>query len=452
MTSFALSAILWLSVVWIVPLIYAMLLNETKPKKNLIMGVTLSSAARADAQVLDLCARFRRSLGWISLALCVLSLPILLLNRFSRSITWMLVWILLACALPYVPYVRCNLALRALKLARGWRQPTPPSPTLPELPAEIAPRRSLLWFLFPLVIGLIPAVVSLLAKEWVMAFVYFTNAALILLFFGFYRCLYQGRGEAVDGDLQLTAARSRLRRQKWGLCWVGLSWLTGLFNLGLWLTREHTWPFLAVLFCYTAGVVLLAAGTEFRLRKLQQNLTQFSGQGTFLDQDDQWIWGLFYYNPNDPHLLVNARAGMNTTFNMARRSGQVLAALIVLSLLCLPLLGVWLIREEDSPVLLSCTDTAILATHSGTRYEIPLDEIDSATLLDSLPKLHRVMGTGMDTVLKGNFSSPDLGSLTVCLDPRTGPYLHCSTEDGRQYLLGSSTGADTLALWRQLSP
>ena len=48
------------------------------------------------------------------------------------------------------------------------------------------------------------------------------------------------------------------------------------------------------------------------------------------------------------------------------------------------------------------------------------------------------MGTAMDTVQKGQYTSAELGSLTLCLDPRTGPWLLVTTREGTVYLLGSS--------------
>ena len=47
------------------------------------------------------------------------------------------------------------------------------------------------------------------------------------------------------------------------------------------------------------------------------------------------------------------------------------------------------------------------------------------------------MGTGMDTVLKGRFTSQDWGSLELCLDPRTGPWLLVTTAEGERFLFGA---------------
>ena len=38
---------------------------------------------------------------------------------------------------------------------------------------------------------------------------------------------------------------------------------------------------------------------EFGLRRAQEKLTVSSGTGWYVDEDDKWLWGLFYYDPHD---------------------------------------------------------------------------------------------------------------------------------------------------------
>ena len=147
---------------------------------------------------------------------------------------------------------------------------------------------------------------------------------------------------------------------------------------------------------------------------------------------------MFYYDPNDSHLMVNARVGLNATVNLARPAGKIIM-LLTAALLLMPLVGVWLMGEERAPVTLALTDTALVAAHSGTRYQIPLEDIEEAELLTELPAIRRVAGTAMDTVDKGRWRCDEYGTLTVCLDPRTGPWLLVKTEE-TTWLVGAGDG------------
>ena len=183
---------------------------------------------------------------------------------------------------------------------------------------------------------------------------------------------------------------------------------------------------------------------------MQERLTADSGIDFYVDEDDKWLWGIFYYNPHDNRLIINNRVGMNTTINLAKRSGKIFMAATALILLALPLLGVWMDHLETTPVSLTVTDAAVIAIHTGNEYEIPLDTITQVEYIDALPSIRRVAGTGMDTVQKGNYKTP-WGSARVCLDPRTGPYLHIVTADSKHYLLGSSDKAETESVYAALT-
>ena len=286
--------ILWFSVIWLVPLMYFFLRNETKFKKNIAVGVTLPYEARTHPEVLVLSARFKKELDWIC--------------------------------------------------------------------------------------------------------------------------------------------------QAWRKCWVWRGWFMALVNLGL--AFGFRWPLMGtVLLVVLSGALMTAmVGLEFQLRKLQEKLTASSGRDFCVDEDDKWLWGMFYYDPDDSHLMVNARVGLNTTVNLARPAGKVIMGLTAALLLLMPLAGVWLTREERALVTLTLTDTVLVAAHSGTRYEIPLEGMDSVELLEELPPIRRVAGTAMETVDKGSWRSGEYGLLTVCLDPRTGPWLLVRAGE-TTWLVGSGDGS-----------
>lgn len=148
--------ILFILYLCIVP-VYFVLRNETKPKKNIILGVTLPYDARQDAAVQAICATFRRRLNLVTLGLVLLSLTLLPIAYDSVFMTCSFVWIMFAVVLPYIPYIQGNKRLRAYKNAT-----CPPAAaaeeTLIELKLAALPKRQLhaLWFLPPLIMALIP--------------------------------------------------------------------------------------------------------------------------------------------------------------------------------------------------------------------------------------------------------------------------------------------------------
>lgn len=437
--------LLWACVLWLPWLMYWMLRNEARPKKNIIVGVTLPRQAREDPAVRALLERFRRELLAVTW-LCMLPvLPGCLIRSFGVSMTVWLVWIVAVCIVPYVPYVRCDRALRALKEERGWRrQGSAPAVAELKMAAEELRWLSPALFLPPLLISLLP-----LALDRSLWQLWLVLPAVVVLFYVCYRCCYRSKAEAVDANGERTAALTRIRRYNWGKTWLIMAWATGLLAPLIWLTLDSPLWSAVVLVGYTAVVLWSMLRIELRVRALQERLCADSGQGDYIDEDDHWLWGLFYYNPRDQRVLINARVGINSTVNLARRPGQLLAGIVALLLLCCPLTGVWAIRMERTPVALTMTETQLVASRFGKEYALALEDIADLQRLEELPAMHRVSGTGMENVRTGVWTCGDWGQVTCCIDPRTGPWLLVELADGGRYLLGSTEPAETEQVYGQ---
>lgn len=428
------SLLAWAGIIWLLPFLYFIQKNQCKPKKNIILGVTLPYEARQDRDVLALLERFRREMKltcWISLAAVA---PSLFIRSFGVFMTVWLTWIAVVCVVFFIPYIRCNKALGRLKEERGWRRKDVPQ-MVTDLKAAAMEMRwiSLWWFLPPFLVSLVP-----LLFERTLWWLWAIGTATVLLFYLCYRYLYRGRAEVVDENTDRTIALTRIRRYNWGKCWLTAAWATGLLNVGLWLTEAHIWWHMAVVLAYCLAVCAAVIGIEFRVRRVQEQLTQDSGQGYYVDDDDHWIWGMLYYNPNDRRCIVNDRVGINTTFNLARRPAQVFMGLGLALLLVCPLAGVWLIGLENAPVELEVTETELAGSHFGGHWSVVLENIRSAELVDELPRLSRVVGTGMNSAYTGTYRCEAWGSFTCCIDPRIGPWLLVTGTDGSVYLFGSS--------------
>lgn len=435
------NVILWILCIWIVPLMYVVLNNETKFKKNLAVGVTIPYAGRSDPEVQHILEQFKRRLRWCCLLLFLAGTILLAIKGMGLFLFLLLIWMDVTIVAPYVPYALCNKALKKVKEQRGWKA-FAGQETLVNLTAARTSYRwvSPLWFALPLVVSLVPIIWD---RDFLL--VYLIDGITILFCWLSYRYLYRNRAETVDENLELTQALTRIRRYNWGKCWLLCSWYMVILNLSILMTAKYFWLSMAGIILATSVLVFLVIRAEFTVRRLQEQLTRESGKTFYVDEDDKWIWGIFYYNLQDNSLIINDRVGMNSSFNLAKKSGQVIMAILVVILLGMPFLGVWIMREEAAPAELFMEDGQLVGSHLYSSYEIPLEEIQEAELLEELPKdMSKVMGTSMDSVKKGTFKSRELGRIKLCLDPRESPYLLLTLEDGNMYLLGSSSKEETL--------
>lgn len=444
--------ILWLSLCWIPLMIYAMLGNETKFKKNIAVGVTFPQAGREDPEVLAQLKRFRTAQRWLCLALVTLAaVGAFLPWSFGWSMTAFLVWVDLCVILPYLPYVRCNRALRQIKADRGWSRQGAGRRVTVDLRSAATPVKelSLGHFLLPTLVALIPCLWCFRQGETAFALTLLLNAALTLSCYLFYRYALRRKSEVVDDNTDLTEVLTRLRRQHWRRLSLWTAWYLALLSLCMWGTARRPFLGMCALAVLTLVLLFLVLRQEFSLRRMQERLTADSGVGEYVDEDDKWLWGLFYYDPDDSRLIVNNRVGGNTTVNLARRAGQVLMGLTAALLLLLPLIGVWLVQVERTPVTVAVEGETLVARHMGTCYAVDLEDIETVTLVEERPRIVRIVGTGMDSVQKGSYSSEQWGPLTACLDPRTGPWLLVETPEDT-YLFGATRAGEAEEAYRLL--
>jgi len=441
-----------------IPLILcAVLMNEAKPKKNLILGITLPKAAREDDAVKALCRAYRKRLGVCCAVTVLLAVPGLFLRYDSVVFTYFMSWLIPAMVLPSVPYGVYNGRLKKLKVSRGWFGEAA-GLSLVDIKVAAAPLHELSawWFLPPIAISLIPPVLTLITEKsgddfWAMLTTYAVMAAMVVLFYFFYRIIYRQRAEVVDENTELSVALTQVRRYNWGKCWIWSAWLTGIFNLTFWIFRKDSGnSILIASLLYSAVLIAVILRVEFRTRKIQQRLTVNSGKSVYVDEDDRWKFGMFYFNPDDRHFMVNTRIGIGTTINLGKPSGRAVAVLTVLLILAMPLVGVWMMRAEFTPVSLRAEETRLVASHTSEVYAIGYSDITSAKLIYKLPSGRRTNGTGMDSVQKGSFDLDGIGPCRLCLDPRSAPFLEIEA-GGRVYILGSSDSSETLTVYAALS-
>ncbi len=316
--------ILWLAVLWLPILMAGLLCNETKFKKNLVIGVTLPYPAREDEAVQRQLASFRKVQKGLAAGLILAGLLCMLVpDALWNSVLWG-TWLLVSCVAPHVVYARWNGKLKALKEERGWA--VLPSSEITVDTAHITPAnwQSPLLFLLPLLVSLLP-----LLWERVFLPVYLMDAGLVLLFYLSYRFLYRNRSERVDEDQSLTAALTAIRRRNWGRMWQLSAWMMAGLSLVFAGMGNHPTAGLAAVLLLCFGMSAAIVWVELNTRSAQERLTAESGKGAYVDEDDLWLWGIFYYNPQDSHLLVNNRVGTNSSVNLARPMGKALMGVLV---------------------------------------------------------------------------------------------------------------------------
>lgn len=421
--------LMWASIFWIAPLLGYLMTNNAKFKKNIAVGVTFMEEGKQDAEVISRLNRYKKQIKMITIVLLLAIIPGVFVSKFWILLTYYLVWTDVTMFIYTIPFYLCNKDLKAIKKRRGWvqHQGEKVEIDMENIPnfKEISP-----------LLFIIPCIVSFLPLIWDRTFyvLYITSAASVLVFWFSYRYFYRNRSEVVNEERDLTRVLTQIRHYNWSKIWIVASWMTIPLSFSGLLFISHPALALTLIFLVTAVICVEAMGIEIKLRKMQEKLTKGSGVGTIVDEDDKWIGGMIYYNPNDSRLIVNERVGMNTTLNLARTSGKVITLFLLILILALPFTGPAMNVYYKQPIKIEVTKDEVEASQGITNYRIKLSDIKNVELIDELSDdLVRVNGTSFDDLLKGDFRDGN-ENLTLMLRPNSKPFIRVTDKNGKVFV------------------
>ena len=436
---------------------YIMLRNMSKRQKGLLLGVTLPPEADALPEVQAIVKQYRTGLGTLCLVCAALSVPLAFVQETAIALTLWMLFFFAGLALPYLPLLRANAELKALKKA-AWlagdaaaRMVDTGASGLCTAQAHRACGpccRRWCSALLPIALPGLPRGLMLVCG---------IDAACVLLLWGLGRWTFRRREDMVTEDSARNQTLLRVRRLYWDRFWRLNLWAMALLNLFLILGYRSEAAILGLSLGFT---VLLLAGSlwmEFSVRRAQAALTETAP--IVADEDDAWLGGIFYYNPTDKRFLVAKRIGLGSTVNLGTWAGKLYYAFVGLVLVvCLaigPIFGI----VDSIPVRLELSGSApvcLVASHGQSeKYRLDTDAITDVQLRDTLPDAARTWGTGMDHYLQGDFYVIGEGNARFCLDPTQKCFLRVEAGGQVYWFTGDSedhTAAIAQALQSTVHP
>mgnify|MGYP003301803097 CR=1 FL=1 len=429
--------------------IYFLLRNAGGVDKAYVYGATLKKEYRTEEEVIKITEEYKRKMKKATVILGIIPIISFFIPYISINMTFWMIWLLVVCFFPTYYAARANVKVQELKRKRGWYENYETSYV--DLKIASVPRKvTIKTFLGPMICSVIPVVVAfVLFREhgyniypWIVA----TFGACTFLFYA--TAIWTDRQKimviSTNSDVNVNYARAK--KNAWKSFWVWCSWVNTVFTwfmLALLFVRDRlTWALIIGSVLYALIVMGI---TGILLKKLNAIEKSYEDKKDIVDaaEDDRnWIFGMLYYNKKDKHYMTQTRFGMGTTVNLANKAGFLTELIGILVLLSIPILCVWMIMIEFTPLEVKVENDVIICEQLNVEYEIPLAEIVEYEIVTELPKLVKVNGTGMDNQLSGTFEVYREGMFEVFLNPQNNKFIHIVTKE-QQYYIGGNDDAMT---------
>ncbi len=324
-------------------------------KKKMIFGVRDNPKFHegdAAEKFKSIAASCRKGALIITILVCVMSIVLLFLPANGMT---MIAWILLVYGLFLiaVPFGKGNVELKNLKKELGI---TKSGVTFTDLTnTNTVHSLKLPWLILPNAIALITAVVSFLIDLGVikvdvaceqyaltMMGISFLFIAVILVPIAI--MMDNTRNIVISKDSNINANYNRAKKKTWADLMVAMSWANALFLTGysiLLMFVNSEMVILAGVLVYTVIIMVIVAIGAVNQKAIEKRYVRDT-ELELLDDDDYWIFGMFYNNPNDTRLNVEKRFGYGGTINIAHPAGKIIMAITFLLLIGTLIFVAWM--------------------------------------------------------------------------------------------------------------
>lgn len=425
-------------------LMYFLLRNAGGVDKPYIYGATLKKEYRTEQEVVKIVEEYKQKMKRATIILGIIPILSFFISYMSINMSFWMIWILIVCFFPMYYGAKANIQVQELKRKRGWYENYDTSYV--ELKVASVPRKvTLKTFFLPIICSVIPTIIAFMVFRghgyqvypWIVA----TFGACTLLFYatGIWTDRQKIMVISTDSDVNVNYARAK--KNVWKRFWVWCSWMNTVF----------TWFILAMLFLRDRFTLMLIVGSLLYgvliivfsivlMKKLNLIEETYQDKRDIIDaaEDDRnWLFGMMYYNKKDKHYMTQTRFGMGTTVNLAHTGGLITEIIGIVSLLSIPIICVWLIMLEFTPLEVRVENEAIICEQLRVEYEIPLTEIIEYEVVTELPAFVKVSGNGMDNQLSGTFEVYREGMFELFLNPQNTLFIRIVTEEQEYYIGGA---------------
>ncbi len=258
------------------------------------------------------------------------------------------------------------------------------------------------------------------------------------------------KNDVISTDSDINANYNRAKKKNWADIFIAFLWLNDAYMLACAITLLLSYSNLLATIFLILYLILMVAGMAVFVRRGRKIEARYQKETTVITDDDEcWLGGMIYCNPNDHRVLVEKRAGIGSTINIGHPVGKAIGIVTLLLLMNVFVSLIYVGLVEATPISLRSENEALICHQLKDEYVITADMIDQIELRDDIYEhtLLRKKGVGMDNLLKGDFIVDGQNGCKVFLAPQENLYIHIVTKDGTNYYVSGATAEETQAAY-----
>ena len=387
---------------------------------------------------------------------------LLLLHGFILQTTLWMIFFFAALLGLYIPFFQGNKEMKSLKRVLGL---TAEKVSYTDLQTAGSIRTiRLISVLIPVIISFLVFICALLIDLKVIPVSSelagnFLGTSICAVFFGMsilisvIAYMMDGlKNEVISTDSAINANYNRAKKKNLSNSIIGFLWMNTIFTLASYVFSILLTSELFYIIAILVYMVILMAGIFLYACRNKKIELRYRKEMTIVeDEDDYWIGGTFYYNPNNKRLNVNKRVGVGATINLAHPAGKVISAVICLMLIFTLASLVYIGMAEATPIKLKIEDNKLVCHHLTDDYVIGIDEIRDVEWGDDVSDVSffKISGFGISNLYKGNFTVNGENGCKVFLNPEEGSYIKVTTDE-HTYYISATTPEETRKIYEAL--
>lgn len=419
--------------------IIATMYSGTKPNKNVLLGVTLPAYAIEDERVKAYQKEYKKMLKIYSAAALILLIPMLFINKyFSIEFTYMMLWVLGMAFTLEIPHSIIHKKMMKLKKENEWFVGKMHVVSIDTTVSRLkkASAVSPFWYLIPLYISIIPGLMYIEKKGTELLLCAILSPCLVIMLFLISRSFLKMKSKVYSENTDINLAINSQNKRLWSIVWLTSAFCQSLMMLFTQRQILSVREINAALFIFTVIFfsllnIILLVYVFIKDRTTQNQLLANDEKQIYTDDDEYWINGTTYCNPNDSSIMVEKRLGIGSTINIGTKAGKIInyGAYLLIAAIIIPICAFTIMSDFVSPTIEISDSRVINIKCPMYNYSFNMDEVEDITLVDKLPGGIKTNGAATDTYARGNFNLDGYGRTKAYIFKNNPPYIVIKLKD-----------------------